>query len=68
MIFFCGIYDEQCRNIYQIQSEKEKKKKGERVENSGAKEKIDLIVITSIEGKESKQGKGEEKKVDKSEK
>ena len=65
MIFFCGIYDEQCRNIYQIQSEKEKKKKGERVENSGAKEKIDLIVRTSIEGKESKQGKGEEKKVDK---
>ena len=45
MIFFCCIYDEQCRNIYQIQSEKQrikkkKKKKKERLKVLKKKKKL----------------------------
>ena len=38
MIFFCCLYDEQCRNIYEIQTEKSKRKEGKKKDHKKGEE------------------------------
>lgn len=59
-MFFCCIYDDQCRKIYQIQAEKEKRKKGkeQRLQQSNKDEKNKKMALkekASVDGKEPEQ-------------
>ena len=50
MIFFCCLYDEQCRNIYEIQTEKSKRKEGKKKDQKNGEEEET--------GKEKERSKG----------